>query len=271
VKGFPTIKWFPMGSTKAEEYEGGRSADDFVSFINKRTGLNKAIKSAPSFVKDLTPSNFNAVAKDPSKFVIVKFYAPWCGHCKSLAPKWEKLAEAFANEEKVVIAKVDADKYRDLGTEYDVSGFPTLKFFLAGDDKTARPYEGGRELDYLVDFVNENAGTFRNSDGSLSASAGLVKALDSIVAKFPAITKDSLSEAKAIVSGLSGTEAANGDIYVKIFEKIVSKGSGYVAQEKARLERMVAGGNVAVNKKDLFQMKINILKSFTSDKEEEEL
>ena len=76
VKGFPTMKWFSHGSTKAEDYEGGRSAEDIIEYINKRTGLHKALKAAPSSVVDLSPSNFNAIVKNPSKFVLVEFYAP---------------------------------------------------------------------------------------------------------------------------------------------------------------------------------------------------
>ena len=80
-------------------------------------------------MKVLDPSNFEAIALDETKDVLVEFYAPWCGHCKTLTPKYEKVAETFAAEGNVVVAKVDADAHRDLGSKYDVSGFPTIKFF----------------------------------------------------------------------------------------------------------------------------------------------
>ena len=46
----------------------------------------------------------------------------WCGHCKTLAPKWDELADAYTSVEDVVIAKVDASEHRELGTRFDVSG-----------------------------------------------------------------------------------------------------------------------------------------------------
>merc|ERR1711901_17851 len=101
----------------------------------------------PSFVTDLTSSNFDAIVLDPSKTVLAEFYAPWCGHCKSLAPKYEELAKVFEGEENVVIAKVDATAERDLGGQYGFEGFPTLKVFSKGDAKSAEPYEGAREVD----------------------------------------------------------------------------------------------------------------------------
>ncbi|WJX33828.1 protein disulfide-isomerase [Trifolium repens] len=82
---------------------------------------------APSHVVVLTPETFNEVVLDETKDVLVEFYAPWCGHCENLAPIYEKVSAAFKSEDEVVIANLDADKYRDLAEKYEVSGFPTLK------------------------------------------------------------------------------------------------------------------------------------------------
>jgi len=72
-------------------------------------------------VLTLNKDNFDTHAMDANKNVLVEFYAPWCGHCKSLAPVYEKVAEAFQNEPNCVVAKVDADADRDLGTRFGVS------------------------------------------------------------------------------------------------------------------------------------------------------
>ena len=59
-------------------YTGGRSADDFVSFINSKAGTSLRVLKAPSAVTVLDPSNFDEVVLDGSKDVLVEFYAPWC-------------------------------------------------------------------------------------------------------------------------------------------------------------------------------------------------
>jgi protein disulfide-isomerase A6 len=62
----------------------------------------------------------------------VEFYAPWCGHCKQLAPSWEKAAKALKGVVKV--GAVDMDSDREAGAQYGIQGFPTIKFF--GFDKS---------------------------------------------------------------------------------------------------------------------------------------
>merc|ERR1719238_611836 len=94
-------------------------------------------------VKVLVGKNFNEVALDKSKDVFVEFYAPWCGHCKSLAPVWEKLAAEFDKNEDVIIAKIDSTANEVEGVQ--VSGFPTLKLFKKGTNEVVE-YNGAREL-----------------------------------------------------------------------------------------------------------------------------
>src|SRR5436190_12058757 len=111
--------------------------------------------NAASAVLDLIPKNFDKIVLESGKPTLVEFFAPWCGHCKNLAPIYEDLAKAFefAND-KVQIAKVDADAEKDLGKRFGVQGFPTLKWF---DGKSDEPieYDGGREFDDLVKFITE--------------------------------------------------------------------------------------------------------------------
>lgn len=117
-----------------------------------------ATVAARSAVIDLIPSNFDDVVLKSGKPTLVEFFAPWCGHCKTLAPIYEDLAFNFEHaKDKVQIAKVDADAQRDLGKRFGVQGFPTLKWF-DGKSDTPSDYKKGRDIDALSDFVTEKTG-----------------------------------------------------------------------------------------------------------------
>ena len=179
------------------------------------------------------------------------------------------VADIFASEPNVVIAKVDADKHKDLAQEYGVSGFPTLKYFSAGDEKEAIPYESDREVEAIVNFINTNAGTFRSPHGGLNPQAGLLSAFSGLVDKYPDITASDVKEAKSIAATLTKDERQYADIYVKVLEKMESKGASYASNELARLTRMMVGGGVTPVKKDAFQLKMNILSEFLAHDEKE--
>lgn len=116
-----------------------------------------AASTGASKVVDLVPSNFDEVVFN-GKPVLVEFFAPWCGHCKTLAPIYEQLAEDFAfAKDKVIIAKVDADAEKTLGKRFGVQGFPTLKFFN-GKDETPEDYSSGRDLESLTEFIASKTG-----------------------------------------------------------------------------------------------------------------
>merc|ERR1712183_64700 len=100
-------------------------------------------------VKILAGSNFAEVALDATKDVLVEFYAPWCGHCKKLAPIWDELGENFKDDDSIVIAKIDMTA-NELAT-VSVPGFPTLKLFKA--DNTVVDYSGGRTLEDFIKFL----------------------------------------------------------------------------------------------------------------------
>lgn len=119
-------------------------------------GLTAAV-AAKSAVLDLIPDNFDSVVLKSGKPTLVEFFAPWCGHCKNLAPVYEDLASSFASSKDVQIAKVDADAEKELGRRFGVQGFPTLKFF-DGKSDTPTDYSSGRDLESLTNFITEKTG-----------------------------------------------------------------------------------------------------------------
>ncbi|CAN0888929.1 Probable protein disulfide-isomerase A6 [Linum grandiflorum] len=265
VSGYPTIQWFPKGSLEPKKYEGPRTAEALTEYVNSEAGTTVKIATPPSHVTVLTAETFDEVVLDDSKDVLVEFYAPWCGHCKTLAPTYEKVATAFKSEDGVVIANLDADKYKDLAEKYGVSGFPTLKFFPKGN-KAGEDYDGGRDLEDFVTFINEKCGTSRDGKGQLTSKAGIVESLDALVKEFVAAGNN--DEKKAIysrmeeeVAKLNGPPARYGKIYLKAAKSSMEKGDGYAKKETERLQRILEK-SISPAKADEFTLKKNILVAF---------
>ncbi|KAE8681442.1 hypothetical protein F3Y22_tig00111330pilonHSYRG00812 [Hibiscus syriacus] len=123
----------------------GSHADGEVEQLNSRI-------CCPSSVVVLNADNFDEVVLDETKDVLVEFYAPWCGHCKILAPTYEEVATAFKMEDDVIIANLDADKYKDLEEKLvfcQVGLDPLVKEFVAatGDEKEISIFKDQKEVE----------------------------------------------------------------------------------------------------------------------------
>nr|XP_054955212.1 protein disulfide-isomerase A2 isoform X2 [Pan paniscus] len=103
-------------------------------------------------VKTLVSKNFEQVAFDETKNVFVKFYAPWCTHCKEMAPAWEALAEKYQDHEDIIIAELDATA-NELDA-FAVHSFPTLKYFPAGPGRKVIEYKSTRDLETFSKFLD---------------------------------------------------------------------------------------------------------------------
>jgi len=263
VTGYPTIKFFPKGKPTPEDYNAGRTADDIINFLNIKANANLRVAKAPSFVLELTSDNFDKVVFESGKNALVEFYAPWCGHCKSLAPLYEIVAKAFANEPEVVIANVNADKYRELGQKYGVTGFPTLKFFKKGS-KTPQDFQRGTES-AMIDSVNSLAGTARDVSGKLNPTAGRITELDEIAKKFVQANKEEkkelLSKAEELSNGYDNLKKKSSSYYIKTMQKIESN-SDYASKELERITRIINSASASASSLDEFQVKKNILSVF---------
>ncbi|OTB06158.1 hypothetical protein M426DRAFT_319231 [Hypoxylon sp. CI-4A] len=266
VQGFPTLKFFDGKSDKPIDYQGGRDLESLTNFITEKTGLKAKKKlEMPSQVNILTDTSFKELIGS-DKNVLVSFTAPWCGHCKALAPTWETLAEDFINEPHVVIAKVDAeaDNSKATASEQGISSYPTIKFFPKGSTE-GEPYQGGRTEKELIEFLNEKTGTHRAVGGSLDATGGTIDALNHIALKYAAGTEklaDLAEEAKKVAAGLAeDAQYKYAQYYIRVFDKL-SQNEGYVAKESARLDNIIKKGGLAPSKVDELQSKTNILKQF---------
>jgi len=108
-----------------------------------------------SHVLSLTKDTFDDAVKN-NKHLLVKFVAPWCGHCKSLAPAYAAAAKLLVDSgSDIKLATVDATIEQDLAQKYDVKGYPTIKFF---SDGTTFEYSGGRAQDDIVNWLKKKTG-----------------------------------------------------------------------------------------------------------------
>lgn len=152
-------------------YDGDISSitvDSLRNFISdfKDSKLEAFLKSEPvpetqeGPVTVVVGKTFESIVKDPTKDVLVKYYAPWCGHCKKLAPIWDELAEKTKDIEDLVIAKFDATANEAAGV--DIRGYPTLTWYPK-DNKRGISYEGDRELENFLSYLEQNSAAYRSA------------------------------------------------------------------------------------------------------------
>ncbi|XP_042482725.1 protein disulfide isomerase-like 2-3 [Macadamia integrifolia] len=167
IRGFPTIKVFAPGKPPVD-YQGARDVKPIVEFalqqikgllkerLNGKTAGESSEKSEPSASVELTSRNFDEMVVKSKDLWIVEFFAPWCGHCKKLAPEWKKAAKNLKG--KVKLGHVDCDSEKSLMNRFKVQGFPTILVFGADKDSPI-PYEGARVAAALEAFALEQLET----------------------------------------------------------------------------------------------------------------
>lgn len=137
-----------------------------------------------------------------------------------------------------------------------------MKFFPFGSTVPVS-YEGPREVESMVAYLNEQANTFRSLTGELTEMAGRVKIFDDIIATAASLDQSLVDALTAAADAVTESAAAEHvSQYLKTAEKVAAKGVEYVEKEIARLSGMIAKSTVTAEKKTAFMLRKNILKAF---------
>ncbi|KAG9150038.1 hypothetical protein Leryth_010098 [Lithospermum erythrorhizon] len=166
IEGFPTIKIFVPGKPPMT-YQGARDAKPIVEFTlaqikgllkerlhGKPSGASESTE--PSKSVELKSNNFDEFVSKSKDLWFVEFFAPWCGHCKKLAPEWKKAANNLQG--KVKLGHVDCDVEKSLMGRFNVQGFPTIMVFGADKDSPI-VYDGARTASAIESFALEQLET----------------------------------------------------------------------------------------------------------------
>lgn len=152
---------------------------------------------------------------------MVKFYQEWCGHCKSMKKDWDALAETYETESSVEIVDVNCGEQEDLCQEHEVRGYPTIKYFVRGEEFD---YSGGRGLGDLSEFVEMEL------------------------------------KKKCLLSDMDNSCSEKAKLYASKWMSSSTGHDSHTPKEIRRLQGMLDSTSIKPSKKGIFRERIDILK-----------
>lgn len=245
-----------MDEYDPEGREDGEEQDDDDERL---TGADIPDDQHFHYIQRVNAASFDELAAKKNLFVM--FFAPWCGHCTAVKPKFAKVARAFQTESKVAIIGIDATEEEDLAARVGVEGFPTFVLIKQGKLDQPIKFNDARTVHAMVAAVNDAFGLERLPNGRLSEFAGTVAALNVFVDQWQqgAISLNELTR-----------QLPEGSYYKRVVESVEAHGKEYIAKEKQRLAKMMdKGTSVKPEQLDSMQRRYNILNVFHNERHQE--
>jgi len=180
----------------------------------------------------LNKDNFDKIVNE-AETILVKFYAPWCGHCKHLAPEYIKAAETLAKDgDNIILAEVNAEDETELAQRFEVHGYPTLYVFHKGKKSD---YHGPRDADGIVKYIRAQAGPAAKPLANEEEIQKFMGRMEDV--KFIAYTKE---------------DSSVGKVYIKLAESMRDDFSfAITAPTDARKDKIVAFRNFDKEEKEV--------------------
>ncbi|XP_066149547.1 protein disulfide-isomerase A5 [Euwallacea fornicatus] len=184
-----------------KHYKDGEFNKDYDRKVNEKAVTNfmkdptgelpwEEDDSAKDVIHIPDPNTLSRFLKRESKPILIMFYAPWCGYCKTLKPEYAQAASDLKDQSVLAAIDVNRPENAVLRTQYNISGFPTLLYFTDGSFKFA--YEGDNKRAALVQFMhNPAAPQVKVKEPDWAESTTDIVHLN--VANFDAVLKDAAS------------------------------------------------------------------------------
>ncbi|XP_043970666.1 protein disulfide-isomerase A2 [Gambusia affinis] len=236
---------------KATEASSAETQEDTSEETDKKPKKEKTTNIEEE--KDVLVLHFNNFdrALSENEFLLIEFYAPWCGHCKEFEPIYAEVAEKLKEEEAGMrLAKVDAIEEKELADEFEVGSFPTLKVFINGDRKLPLDYTGKRSVEGIIQWMKRRAGPGTSNLDSVDSAAKFISTHNiSVVGFFSSLESDSAQVFKEVAFDLTDVEfgvTVTPEVFQKyevksdsvvLFKKFDDDREDYVWSEEEKLDK----------------------------------
>jgi len=214
--------------------------------VGKKAGIHKQNmrdqhrEVLTSLVVPLVEGNFSSFINS-ERHSLVEFYAPWCGHCKKLAPIWHEFAFQVSQDPllslNVQVGKIDGDSEKELAEKYNIASFPTILHFPKRDRPSM--YEAERTVEAFMKYVARLA---------KPPTMQRIYAFDLLAREFynaagdTAKQEEVMGRANRTAQHFGKSQKVAAEMYVKLMERALAKSGGaqsYFDEEAERVERLI--------------------------------